>query len=178
MADELDNLILKFQNNDTVAFERLYQMYAENICGAINVILNDAERSQELCQDVFVKIWEKSTSYDASKGRFFTWILRIARNMAIDELRSKSHKNQKQNLLTNTFVDIVGGSHDMERSMDTLGLEKLLIGLKEKCILLIDLLYFKGYTQKEAAEELDKPIGTIKTRLRACISNIRKRLKV
>ncbi len=177
MTDELENLVVKFQKKDIQAFERLYQMYAENICGAINTILNDPERSQELCQDVFVKIWTKAASYDASKGRFFTWVLRIARNMAIDELRSKSHKNQKQNLLTNTFVDIVGGNQDMERAMDTLGLETLLKGLKEKCILLIDMLYFKGYTQKEAAEELEKPIGTIKTRLRACISNIRKQLK-
>ena len=152
-------------------------MYAKNICGAINIILNDSERAQELCQDVFVKIWEKSSNYDASKGRFFTWILRIARNMAIDELRSKSHKNQKQNLLTNTFVDIVGSNEDMERAMDALGLETLIKGLKEKCILLIDLLYFKGYTQKEAAEELEQPVGTIKTRLRACISNLRKQLK-
>ena len=60
--------------------------------------------------------------------------------------------------------------------MDTIGLQSLLKGLKEKCILLIDMLYFKGYTQKEAAKELDTPVGTIKTRIRSCISNIRKNM--
>ncbi len=177
MAEELNRLILKFQNKDTVAFEKLYGMYAENICGVINGIIKNPERSQELCQDVFVRIWEKSAAYNPSKGRFFTWILNIARNMAIDELRSKSHKNQKQNLNTTTFVDIVTGSDNLDNAMDTIGLESLLKGLKEKCILLIDLLYFKGYTQKEAAEALEKPLGTIKTRLRACISKLRKQLK-
>lgn len=173
----LDDLIHQFQQKDKVAFETLYNMYAENICGVINVILKDAERSQELCQDVFVKIWDKSDQYDASKGRFFTWILNIARNTAIDELRSKSHKNQKKNLPVQSLVGIYEKSEDLNDKIDTIGLQSLLKGLKDKCILLIDLLYFKGYTQKEAAKELKKPIGTIKTRLRSCISEIRKNMK-
>ena len=103
----LDNLIQQFQKKDSAAFETLYHMYAENICGVINVIVKDAERSQELCQDVFVKVWEKSDQYDASKGRFFTWILNIARNAAIDEVRSKSHKNQKRLLIWIKFVSFL-----------------------------------------------------------------------
>lgn len=172
----LDNLIQQFQKKDSAAFETLYHMYAENICGVINVIVKDAERSQELCQDVFVKVWEKSDQYDASKGRFFTWILNIARNAAIDEVRSKSHKNQKKNLPVDSLVGIFESGEDLNSKMDTIGLQSLLKGLKEKCILLIDMLYFKGYTQKEAAKELDTPIGTIKTRIRSCISNIRKNM--
>tara|TARA_R110002012_G_scaffold54189_6_gene138974 strand:+ start:4060 stop:4587 length:528 start_codon:yes stop_codon:yes gene_type:complete len=173
---DLDNLIQQFQKKDKVAFETLYNMYAENICGAINVIVKDAERSQEICQDVFVKIWEKSNQYDASKGRFFTWILNIARNAAIDEVRSKTHKNQKKNLPVDSLVGIFENGEDLNSKMDTIGLQSLLKGLKEKCILLIDMLYFKGYTQKEAAKELNTPVGTIKTRIRSCISNIRKNM--
>ena len=173
---DLDNLIQQFQQKDTVAFEALYNMYAENICGVINVIVKDSERSQEICQDVFVKIWEKSDQYDTSKGRFFTWILNIARNAAIDEGRSKTHKNQKKNPPVDSLVGIFESGEDLNSKMDTIGLQSLLKGLKEKCILLIDMLYFKGYTQKEAAKELDTPIGTIKTRIRSCISNIRKNM--
>ncbi|WP_036385634.1 RNA polymerase sigma factor [Muricauda sp. MAR_2010_75] len=172
----LDNLIQQFQQKDKVAFETLYNMYADNICGVINVILKDPERSQELCQDVFVKIWNKSDQYDTSKGRFFTWILNIARNAAIDEMRSKSHKNQKKNLPVDSLVGIYESDEDLNGKIDTIGLQSLLKGLKEKCILLIDLLYFKGYTQKEAAKELKTPIGTIKTRIRSCISEIRKNM--
>ncbi len=173
---QLDHLIQQFQQKDKTAFAKLYDMYAENICGVINVILNDPERSQELCHDVFIKIWEKSDQYDTSKGRFFTWILNIARNTAIDELRSKSHKNQKKNLSVDSLVGIYENSEDLNDKIDTIGLQSLLKGLKDKCILLIDLLYFKGFTQKEAAKELKTPIGTIKTRLRSCISEIRKNM--
>ncbi|MEM9076142.1 MAG: sigma-70 family RNA polymerase sigma factor [Bacteroidota bacterium] len=171
---DLELLIQKFQKKDTAAFEKLYQMYAENICGIINVILKDPERSQEICQDVFVKIWNNADSYNASKGRFFTWILNIARNAAIDELRSKSNKEQKQNLNIDYFVGILEGTEEMESKVDLIGVNKLLDGLKELCREIISLLYFKGYTQKEAAEELEIPIGTVKTRNRNCISQIRK----
>lgn len=174
----LDDLILQFQKKDKTAFEKLYNMYAENICGVINTIIKDVERSQELCQDVFIKIWDKSDNYDASKGRFFTWILNIARNTAIDELRSKTHKNQKKNLSVHSFVGIYENGEDLNDKIDTIGLQSLLKGLKNKCILLIDLLYFKGYTQKEVSKELKTPIGTIKTRLRSCISELRKNIRL
>lgn len=170
----LELLIQNFQKKDMAAFEKLYHMYAENICGVINVILKDPERSQEICQDVFVKVWNNASSYDSSKGRFFTWILNIARNAAIDELRSKTNKEQKQNLSMDYFVGILEGAEEMENKVDVIGLNKVLKGLKELCREIISLLYFKGYTQKEAAEELGIPVGTVKTRNRNCIAQIRK----
>ncbi|WP_435622786.1 RNA polymerase sigma factor [Flagellimonas sp.] len=170
----LDLLIQNFQKKDVAAFEKLYTMYSENICGVINVILKDPERSKEVCQDVFVKIWNNSESYNSSKGRFFTWVLNIARNAAIDELRSKSNKEQKRNLSIDSFVGILEGAEEMENKMDLIGLKTVLKGLKELCREIISLLYFRGYTQKEVAEELDIPIGTVKTRNRNCISQIRK----
>ncbi|WP_394971252.1 RNA polymerase sigma factor [uncultured Croceitalea sp.] len=175
---ELELLIQKFQNKEVSAFEKLYAMYSENIYGVINTIIRNPERAQEICQDVFVKIWEKSESYNSSKGRFFTWLLNIARNAAIDEVRSKSHKQQKKNLSTEYFVGILEGSEDLEGKMDTIGLKNLLINLKEKCVQIISLLYFQGFTQKEAAEELDIPIGTVKTRNRSCISQIRENMNI
>ena len=173
----LDTLIKKFQKKDVAAFEELHHMYAENILGVINTIVRNPERSEEICQDVFVKIWDNAHSYNPSKGRFFTWILNIARNAAIDELRSKSHKNWKKNLSTNYFVGSLEGHDDMDSKMDVIGLQKLLKGLKKKCTELIELLYFKGFTQKEAAEQLDIPIGTVKTRNRSCLSQIRENME-
>ena len=174
----LDALIIKLKNKDIAAFEQLHSMYAENILGVINTILQNPERSEEICQDVFIKIWENAHSYNPAKGRFFTWILNIARNAAIDELRSKSHKNWKKNLTTDYFVGNLEEHDDMDSKMDVIGLKKLLKGLKKKCTKLIELLYFKGFTQKEAAEQLNIPIGTVKTRNRSCISQIRKNMKV
>lgn len=174
---DLDTLIRKFQEKEMAAFKQLHSMYAENICGVINTILKNRERSEEVCQDVFIKIWNNAQNYNPSKGRFFTWLLNIARNAAIDELRSKSHKNWKKNLYTDNFVGTLEGAENHDSKFDGIGIKKLLKGLKEKCVELIDLLYFKGLTQKEAAEQLNIPIGTIKTRNRSCISQIRKNIK-
>ncbi|WP_411031913.1 RNA polymerase sigma factor [Spongiimicrobium sp. 3-5] len=170
---ELDDLIALFQKKDMVAFEKLHEMYSENICGVINVIVGDNDVAQEICQDVFLKVWNKAESYDPSKGRFFTWILNIARNAAIDELRSKSYKDRKKNLSADYFVGTLENDDNLNKKVDAIGLTNLLKNLKDKCVQLIELLYFKGYTQKEAAEQLQIPLGTVKTRNRNCISQLR-----
>ncbi|NKI27211.1 sigma-70 family RNA polymerase sigma factor [Arenibacter sp. 6A1] len=171
---ELDLLVVQFQKKDTAAFEKLYGMYSENICGIINTIVRNDTLAEEICQDVFIKIWNNAESYNASKGRFFTWILNIARNAAIDEIRSKSYKNNKQNLSSDFFVGILDNKADtITEKEDHAGFRRLLVNLKDKCVQIIELLYFKGFTQKEVAEELDIPLGTVKTRNRNCISQIR-----
>jgi len=93
-------------------------------------------------------------------------------------VRSKSHKNQKKNLSADYFVDILEHGETIDSKIDTIGLKKLLKGLKEKCNQIIELLYYKGFTQKEAAEELKIPIGTVKTRNRSCIQQIRKNMGI
>ncbi len=175
---QLEELITRFQQKDTFAFERLHAMYAENIFGVINTIVKDDNLAQEICQDVFVKIWNNALHYNSSKGRFFTWILNIARNSAIDVLRSKNYKNQKKNLSADYFVSILENApEENETTVNTVGLRKLVSKLKEKCIKVIELLYFKGYTQKEVSEELDIPVGTVKTRNRSCISQLRENMQ-
>ncbi len=171
---DLDTLVKRFQTKDILAFEKLYEMYAENIRGVINTIVKNPNIAQEIAQDVFVKAWNNADSYDASKGRFFTWILNIARNAAIDTIRSKSYKNEKQNLSADYFVGIVENGDDFNSKIDAIGIKRLLKSLKDKCLQMIELFYFQGYTQKEVSEELDIPIGTIKTRNRSCIDQLRK----
>ncbi|MEQ8420032.1 RNA polymerase sigma-70 factor (ECF subfamily) [Arenibacter algicola] len=171
---ELEIIVEQFQKKDADAFQKLYNMYSENICGVINTIVKNNSVAEEICQDVFMKAWNNAESYNASKGRFFTWILNIARNAAIDEIRSKSHKNSKKNLSADYFVGILESMTDSEEGKeDIIGLKKLLVNLKDKCIEIIELLYFKGLTQKEVSKELDIPLGTVKTRNRSCISQIR-----
>ncbi|MUH36123.1 sigma-70 family RNA polymerase sigma factor [Zobellia amurskyensis] len=174
---DLDTLVVRFQKKDILAFEKLYDMYWENICGVIHTIVKDKGLAEEISQDVFAKIWNNSDSYNPSKGRFFTWILNIARNAAIDKVRSKSFKDQKKNLSADYFVGILNRADSTDESkeeIDTSALKKLVLNLKEKCLEIIEMLYFKGYTQTEASQELDIPLGTVKTRNRSCISQLRK----
>ena len=175
---ELDSLITRLKGKDVDAFEKIHKMYSENICGAINVIVNDEAIAKELCQDVFLKIWQNADLYDKSKGRFFTWLLNIARNKAIDYTRSKAYKVKKKNHSLDLFVHIhdkeAEGQQDPE---DYKELRLMLNTLKEKCIELIKALYFKGLKQTEAAELLSIPIGTVKSRNRNCLQELSKNFK-
>jgi RNA polymerase sigma-70 factor (ECF subfamily) len=169
----LEALITQFQKKDEKAFETLYNMYSESMHGVIFNIVRNNDIAEEVMHDVFIKTWDNANSYSSEKGRFFTWLLNIARNAAIDKLRSKSFKDSRKNLNSKYFVDILETNDSLDDKTDAIGIAKFVSKLAEKCIEVIDLLYFKGYTQKEASETLGMPIGTIKTRNRNCINQLR-----
>ncbi|HPF12408.1 MAG TPA: sigma-70 family RNA polymerase sigma factor [Flavobacteriaceae bacterium] len=169
-----DELILEMQQGSEKAFSTIYDRYSKAIYSIILVILKDQELAQEVLQDVFIKVWKNAHTYSLEKGRFYTWLLNIARNSAIDKTRSKSYKNTSKNLSADNFVHVLGGTDDLSLKTDTIGIRKLVEKLKPLCIQLLDLLYFKGYTQVETAEAMDTPLGTIKTRARNCINELRK----
>ena len=171
-------LILQFQNKDLKAYEKLYNLYCDSISGVVNNIVKNENIAQEITQDVFIKAWNKADTYSEKKGRFFTWLLNIARNSAIDYTRSKKFKQSKQNLNSDFFVDILESSSSLDNSTNTIGLKEFVTKLSDKCKAVIELLYFKGFTQKEASEELNMPLGTIKTRNRSCIGELRTMLGV
>ena len=175
---DLELLILQFQKKDVKAYEKLYNMYSNSISGIIYSIVKDSNVTQEITQDVFIKAWNNAASYSSKKGRFFTWLLNIARNAAIDYTRSKTNKQSKQNLNSDFFVDILETHKSLDDSTNAIGLKDIVSKLTEKCKSMIELLYFRGFTQKEAAEELDIPLGTIKTRNRSCIGDLRTMLGV
>jgi len=171
--DNLEELISQFQQKDVKAYEKLYNMYCVSISGVVNTIVKNGDITQEITQDVFIKAWNRSDSYSSKKGRFFTWVLNIARNAAIDYTRSKKFKQTKQNLNSDFFVDILESSDNLDNTTDSIGINEFVKKLNDKCKDVIKLLFFKGYTQKEASEELNIPLGTIKTRNRNCIAELR-----
>ncbi len=162
----MDQLVGDFQNRDIAAFEKLYEMYSPNIQGVIGRIVGNDEDAQEICQDVFVKVWDCADQYDASKGRFFTWLLNIARNAAIDRLRSKRFKNSKRNVSMSTYKDIVISRDDRLDNFDVSGIELILERLSPDMRKILMMCYFSGLTQREVAQSLNVPLGTIKSRIR------------
>ncbi|WP_341200497.1 RNA polymerase sigma factor [Croceibacter atlanticus] len=168
-----DSLILQMQRRDEKAFERLYELYSESTFGIIYNVVQDTAIAEEVLQDVFIKIWDNANSYSSTKGRFFTWVLNIARNAAIDKIRSKDFKNKKKNLKAEFFVNILEDQNSFSKRTDTIGIRKFVKALEPLCKKVIEILYFKGFTQKDAAVELDMPLGTVKTRNRICINRLR-----
>ncbi|MDB4926674.1 sigma-70 family RNA polymerase sigma factor [Mucilaginibacter sp.] len=169
-----EELVLALRNREKIAIEALYDMYSPSLFGVIARIIIDIPTSEDILQEAFVKIWHSFPSYSAEKGRLFTWMVNIARNLSIDKLRSKEFKNLGKNQeLENNVTSIDEQRHTVYKP-DLMGIKDLVQTLKPEQKSILELVYFKGYTHVEAADELGIPLGTIKTRLRMAIIELRK----
>jgi RNA polymerase sigma-70 factor, ECF subfamily len=152
--------------------------YSKSLFAVISNLVSDREEAEDVLQESFVKIWKNIETYNDTKGRLYTWMLNITRNTAIDKLRSKGFNNKQKNLSSDNFVHLLDDSNKMTNRIDTIGIQEFVKKLKPKCIQLLDLLFFKGFTQQEASEELEIPLGTVKTQNRNCINDLRTYLQV
>jgi len=169
-----EELVLALTNREKVAVEALYDMYSASLFGVISRIIADTATAEDVLQETFVKIWHSFSSYSTEKGRLFTWMVNIARHLAIDKLRSKDFKNQNKNQELENNVTSIDEQRNTVYKPELLGIKDLVQTLKPEQKLILELVYFKGYTHVEAADELGIPLGTIKTRLRMAILELRK----
>ena len=169
-------LVSLLKGRDNRAFAYLYDNYSGALYGIILQILDNTELSSDVLQEVFINIWRKIESYDPSKGRLYTWMLNVARNASIDILRSKSFQNSQKNQSFPENVDGLSAAVSSQ-NIDHIGLKKMLEKLKSEQRVLIDLAYFKGYTHEEIADIEGIPLGTVKTRIRTALQQLRNILK-
>ncbi len=170
-------LVSLLRNRDKQAFSYLYDNYAESLFGVVYRMVEDKELAEDILQDVFVKIWNNFSNYDNLKGKLFTWMLNITRNLTIDTLRSKGYKKQSKIRNTENSVDNFADNSSGADRFDSLGIRKHLAHLKNDQKQIIDLAYFSGLTQDEIAKQLSIPLGTVKTRMRTAIIELRKILQ-
>jgi RNA polymerase sigma-70 factor (ECF subfamily) len=164
------------KRRDRQAITLLYDNYSAALHGVIFRIVNDKETAEDVLQESFVKIWNNIESYDATKGRLFTWLLNVARNTAIDKTRSKNYRDAGQVQSIEDFVYSIERRYNTTTNIDHIGLKKVVEQLKPEHRTLIELLYFGGYTQTEAAQALGIPLGTVKTRVKIAINQLRELL--
>jgi RNA polymerase sigma-70 factor (ECF subfamily) len=169
-----EELVLALKNREKIAVEALYDMYSASLFGVILRIVIDEATSEDVLQETFVKVWHSFPSYSADKGRLFTWMVNIARNLSIDKLRSKDFKNHSKNQELENNVTFIDEQKNTVYKPELMGVKDLVQKLKPEQKSILDLVYFKGYTHVEAADELGIPLGTIKTRLRMAIIELRK----
>ncbi len=155
----------------------MYDNYSKALFGIINNITNDREESEDVLQNVFVKIWNNFASYDELKGRLYTWMLNIARNMAIDSTRSKHEKIKNKIQETSDSVYHKNNLFAEDSSHENIGLQNIINNLKDDQKDIIDLAYFQGYTQEEISQKLGMPLGTVKTKVRQAIITLRELTK-
>ncbi|MBA4853015.1 RNA polymerase sigma factor [Emticicia sp. BO119] len=165
----------RLKNREEKAFAELYDKYYSALYGILLKIVNDTEEAENLMQDSFVKIWKNIDSYDAEKGRLFTWMLNIARNTALNHLRSVKNIEyvEIQNSETSVYSTWISVSpKEPEEFFIKDQIAKMDFALRQ----VIDMIYYWGYTQQETAEKLNLPLGTVKTRTRTALSYLRDKL--
>jgi RNA polymerase sigma-70 factor (ECF subfamily) len=167
-----DELVALLMSKDKDAFRILYDNYSSTLYGIVLKIVGTTEVAEDVLQEAFVKIWKNISSYDKTKGRLFTWLLNIARNTAIDKLRAKNEKYQIQSIDDSVYQVDKQSSSTMK--VDHIGVKQNVQQLKPEHRIIIDMAYYGGYTQEEISEELKIPLGTVKTRMRNAIIELRK----
>ena len=179
-----EELITLLKDKDEKAFNYLYDNYSGALYGLILKIVLESNYADEVIQDSFMKIWKNIDQYDTSKGRLYTWMINISRNTAIDYVKSKGYQNQLKNQSITNFVNREETislsdrlSNVSENNTDLIGMNSVINGLKPEWKELIDLAYYQGYTQIEIAEKLAIPIGTVKTRTRSAMLELKELLK-
>jgi RNA polymerase sigma factor (sigma-70 family) len=171
-------LVFLLKEKNARAFGYLYDNYSTALYNIIRQMISDTELANDVLQEVFLNIWRKIETYDSSKGRLFTWMLNIARNASIDTLRSKSYQNnQKNQELPNDVNNNSSSFLYMPINIDNIGLRKILDKLKPEHRILIELAYFKGYTHEEIAQIENIPLGTVKTRIRNALLQLKEYLR-
>lgn len=165
-------LVSLLKQGDQTAFSYLYDNYNRALFQIVFNVLQNQELSEDALQEAFVKIWKNIGLYDNSKGTLFTWMLNVCRNIAIDKTRSKGFKNNQQNQNIETTVSVSNKS-SMAIKPELIGIKQLAEKLKPEFWEIIELIYFKGYTQSDVAETLDIPLGTVKTRCRMAMLELR-----
>jgi len=174
VAEEL--LVQRLRARDESAMTLFYEKYSAALYGVIFRIVKKEEIAEDVLQESLVKIWHSFYSYDASKGRLFTWVLNVSRNLAIDKIRSRQYR---VNSRTQPIEESAALRQAAEPSFrpEHIGLQDMTRQLNPEQKQIIDLLYFGGFTQSEVAEELNLPLGTVKTRARAAIKVLAKLIR-
>ena len=167
------DLIQAISSKSNIGAEALYDMYSSSLYGIIYRIVQHDEIAEDLLQETFVKIWNSFSSFDSEKGRLFTWMVNIARNLSIDKIRSKDFRNNSKNQDIENTVNFIDEQRSTVINPETMGVKDLVDQLKPDQKSILDLVYFRGYTHVEAADELGIPLGTVKTRLRTAIITLR-----
>ena len=167
-------LVQGLKDKNEEAFSVLYDAYAPSLLGIANKMVNNKPASEEILQDVFVKIWKHIHTYDIAKGSLFTWMVNITRNTCKDYFRSKHYYYQALIIpvelahIPSKFIPVTTNHEEINIDLDLL-MQKLEPRYKD----IFHLVYIYGYSQVQVSEKLNLPLGTVKTRSNAALKRLR-----
>lgn len=177
-ADGDPELVLRLQRRDPQALAELYDRYGRIVFSLILRVVRDAGTAEDLVQETFLRVWNRVQAFDAGKGSIGPWLLAVARNRAIDYLRSVAGRERNAVEYEETdhpalYVDM---EHDILTSDNARVIQGALAKLNANQRQVIELAYFEGLSQTEMAERMGQPLGTVKTWVRTALKNLRDEL--
>ena len=162
-------LVRRLLQRDVNAFEELYDRHSRLVYALVLRILQQATTAEEVVQDVFLQLWRNTAQYNGSRGPFVPWLLTIARNRALDQLRLKSERQRRREDQTDELPPVVA-IPDFEGSLDekrrATRVRELMNSLNPQQRKAIELAYFEGLSHSEIANALKEPLGTVKSWIR------------
>lgn len=181
MSSEGDeNLARRLQNREPDAMAELYDRFGRLAYSVVLAIVRDATAAEDLVQETFLRVWNRVQIFEPGRGALGPWVIAIARNRAIDHVRSLQAKAER-----NVF-EVESCEHpslfvDMERDLLNTDharvIRKALSKLDSNQRKVIELAYYEGLSQTEMAERMGQPLGTVKTWVRTALKNLRQELR-
>ncbi|MBX7208781.1 MAG: sigma-70 family RNA polymerase sigma factor [Verrucomicrobiaceae bacterium] len=181
-AEEDMRLMERIAHKDAAAFQFFYRRYGGLLFSTISKVLNDHHDTEDIMQEVLVQLWQKAHLYEPRKGKPLTWLTTLAKNRAIDRIRSKQRRARlsedfgTEHKVTQPEFDDSGHDLLQVKERDTL-LRRAVTRLTPDQQQAIELTYFGGLTQAEVAERLHEPLGTIKARIRRGVTRLEDMMK-
>ena len=171
LPPEIPLLMQRIAQRDAVALRDLYGRFSKVLYNAIYAIVKGKEDAEEILCEIFQQVWEKAPSYDIGKGSVYTWLLTMARNRAIDRIRSKGYKAGKSTDGGGDMDDMIGTDHYNQLDQVLLAeraaqVKQALERISTEQRKVLETAYFDGSTQTEIAVQLGVPLGTVKSRVR------------
>ena len=179
-AIELD-LLARVAQRERAAFEQLYDRYKNILYATAMKFLKEDADAQDVVQDVFIQIWDKAKLYDPAKGKPLTWALTLTRNRSIDRIRAIQRRTRlRDDFGKETVVDESAGMREALSGVDAGEKNQILreaVGrLSPEQRKVIELAFFRGFTQSEIADRLGEPLGTVKARARRGLMKLKELL--
>lgn len=180
--EEEINWLKGVANGDRQCFRNLHERFKGLVFTTIQKVLNDHQDSEDTMQEVFAQIWQKAGLFVENKGKPHTWITTMARNRAIDKLRSKQRRarlrdsfQEETDTMEQTIrIDAVSDVYENERA-EIIRSAVMELSLEQREA--IELAFFSGLTQNEVADKLGQPLGTVKARIRRGVTRLKEKVQ-
>ncbi|MDP3969274.1 MAG: ECF RNA polymerase sigma factor SigK [Nocardioides sp.] len=170
---DVDGLLVRVSRGDRAAFEELYDTLSSSVYGLARRVVRDPTRAEDVTQEVFLEVWRKASRFDAGRGKAKTWVMTIAHRRAVDAVRRSESQRRQDHHGAPDDVSFDEPGDRVIRAEEHGAVRECLETLTDLQLESVRLAYFNGYTYGEVATLLDRPLPTIKTRMRDGLIRLR-----